>query len=185
MLYLPHHSKKRLKIMKKKHIPILLIALALIAVMGAWIVANHNNSEPETEIVAEEETNPDDLTESDDFELEDREEGNGIVFDEEGDGAVVEKVEKEASDFFGEWEATSDQGHYLYGSVDITVKEDGTWEGAITGEPLNGTWEDKGDHLHMNNDLFSFDLAFSSSGNLVMIDTDSEDPIYTVLTKKQ
>ena len=97
----------------------------------------------------------------------------------------VEKVEKEASDFFGEWEATSDQGHYLYGSVDITVKEDGTWEGAITGEPLNGTWEDKGDHLHMNNDLFSFDLAFSSGGNLVMIDTDSEDPIYTVLTKKQ
>jgi hypothetical protein len=54
MLYLPHHSKKRLNIMKKKHIPILLIALALIAVMGAWIVANHNNSEPETEIVAEE-----------------------------------------------------------------------------------------------------------------------------------
>jgi hypothetical protein len=37
----------------------------------------------------------------------------------------------------------------------------------------------------MNNDLFSFDLAFSSGGNLVMIDTDSEDPIYTVLTKKQ
>lgn len=171
--------------MKKKHIPILLIALALIAVLGAWIVVDHNrDAEPETEIVAEDETNPDDLTESDDFELDEREEGNGIAFEEEGDGAVVDTVEKDASDFFGEWEATSDQGRYLYGSIDITVKEDGTWDGEITGEPLNGTWEDMGDHLHMNNEIFSFDLAFSDSGNLVLIDTDSEDVIYTVLTKK-
>jgi hypothetical protein len=37
----------------------------------------------------------------------------------------------------------------------------------------------------MNNEIFNFDLAFSSGGNLMMIDTDDEDPIYTVLTKKQ
>ena len=168
--------------MKKKYIIFLLIALALIAAMCAFIVTKHNDS---TEIVVEEEADPNDLTDSDDFELQEMEEGNGIAVDEEGDGAVVETVKKEVSDYYGEWEATSDQAHYLYGSIDITVKEDGTWEGEITEEPLSGTWEDQGDHLHMNNEIFNFDLAFSSGGNLMMIDTDNEDPIYTVLTKKQ
>ena len=176
-------SKEEAIIMKKRHILRLLIALALIAAMCAWIVAKHNKDN--TNIVVEDQVDPNDLTESDDFELEEREEGNGIAFDEEGDGASVETVKKDVSDFYGEWEATSDQAHYLYGSIDITVKEDGTWEGEITEEPLNGTWEDMGDHLHMNNDIFSFDLAYSNGGNLMMIDTDSDDVIYTVLTKKQ
>jgi len=169
--------------MKKKHLPILLIALALIALMGAWILANHNSDidGADTDVVED----PLDATESDDAELVEKEEGNGIAFDEEGDGAVVETVEKDTNDFFGDWEATSDMGHYLYGSIELTVKEDGTWEGEITGEPLSGTWEDKGDHLHMNNEIFSFDLAFSDSGNLVLIDTDSNDVLYTVLTRKQ
>jgi hypothetical protein len=169
--------------MKKKHLPILLIALALIALMGAWILANHNSDidSADTEVVED----PLDATESDDAELVEKEEGNGIAFDEEGDGAVVETVDKDTNDFFGDWEATSDMGHYLYGSIELTVKEDGTWEGEITGEPLSGTWEDMGDHIHMNNEIFSFDLAFSDSGNLVLIDTDSNDVVYTVLTKKQ
>ena len=167
---------------KKTTIILILIGLALIGILGGWIAVNHDSS---AEIVAEDvEADPDDLTEPDDFELEERDEGNGIAFDEESDGAVVETVEKDVSDFFGEWEATSDQGLYLYGSIDITVNEDGTWDGEITEEPLSGTWEDQGDHIHMNNEIFSFDLAFSNSGNLVLIDTDSDDVIYTVLTRK-
>lgn len=166
--------------MKKKYIPFLIIALLLIGALTAYIITSHDSEVPETEM----EVDPDDLTESDDIELEEREEGSGITFDEEGDGAVVEPVKTDVSAFYGEWEATSDMGHYLYGSIDITVKEDGTWEGEITEEPLEGTWEDMGDHLHMNNELFSFDLAFSEGGNLVLIDTDSDDVVYTVLTKK-
>lgn len=168
--------------MKKKLIPFIIIGLILVGALAAWIVVSHQEKEiPETVM----EKDPNDLTESDDIELEIRDEGNGIAFEEEGDGAVVETVQKDISDFYGEWEATSDQGLYLYGSIDITVKEDGTWEGEITEEPLSGTWEDMGDHIHMNNDIFSFDLAFSNSGNLVLIDTDSDDVLYTVLTKKQ
>ena len=83
--------------MKKKYIPVLLIALALIAAMCAWIVVKHNKDN--TTIVVEDQVDPNDLTDSDDFELEEMEEGSGIAFDEEGDGASVETVQKEVSDF--------------------------------------------------------------------------------------
>ncbi|MBE6019472.1 MAG: hypothetical protein E7230_03925 [Clostridiales bacterium] len=168
--------------MKKKHIPFMIIAIVLIAVMAAWLIASHK---PEEVVVTEED--PLDQTESDAIDLEERE-GNDISFEEEDDEAVIEKVETEVSKYFGSWEATSDMALYLYGNIDITVKEDGTWEGNITGEPLGGTWEDKGDHLHMNDtlaELFDFDLAFDKGGHLILIDTDNDDEVHTVLTKKQ
>lgn len=169
--------------LKKKHIPLILIGILLVAILGGWVLAKHNNTE---EVVITED-DPTDLTEPDDSDLIERE-GNDISFEEEGEGAVIEKVESDASAYFGEWEATSDMALYLYGSIEITVKEDGTWEGKITGEPLGGTWEDMGDHLHMNDtlaELFDFDLAFDKGGHLILIDTDNDDEIYTVLTKKK
>lgn len=170
--------------MKKKYIPVLLIAVALIAALGAWIILSHNSSDnkrADDSIMTEEE----DLTESDDEELIEKEEGNGIAFDAESDDAVFEKKEADESAYYGAWEATSDLALYLYGSIDILVKEDGTWEGHITGEPLGGKYDYLGDHMHMNDDLFSFDLAFDQDGNLIMIDTDSDDEIHIVLTKAE
>ena len=169
---------------KKKYI-IAVIAVALICGLAVWGITSHNKP---ADNEAVEEQDPDDLTEDDDLEFGE-DEGNGIVFEEESDGAVIVKVNKDPSDYVGKWEATSDMAKYLYGSIDITVKKDGTWEANITGETLGGDWVDKGDHLHMNDtvgEIFSFDLAFDQQGNLIMIDSDSEEDgdIYTVLTKK-
>ena len=108
----------------------------------------------------------------------------GIMYSIEDDEVSVTKVKRDKSDFYGSWEAKSDRAKYLYGNIDIKVNESGTWSGDITGEKLNGIWEYHSDYMHMNNDLFSFDLAFDKSGNLVLIDTDSEDEINIVLTKK-
>ena len=111
-------------------------------------------------------------------------EGNGIHFKEEYEGAELHMVESSPSAYAGSWEATSDQAVYLYGNVDITINGDGTWKGNITEEDCVGTWEDLGDHLHMVCDLFSFDLAFETGGNLIMTETGSDYVLNTVLTKK-
>lgn len=111
-------------------------------------------------------------------------EGNGIVFEEETDGLVVEKVSAEPEKYFGTWKATSDKAMYLYGNIDITVNKDGTWTANITDEDLKGTWEDEGDHLHMGGNFFEFDLAFNKDGTLFLIETGDDSNFNTVLTKQ-
>ncbi|MBQ6440342.1 MAG: hypothetical protein IJJ06_09510 [Mogibacterium sp.] len=112
-------------------------------------------------------------------------EGSGIEFEQEEDNAKLAFVKKDPSAFYGSWTATSDKAIYLYGNIDITVKENGTWTGNITGEKLGGKWEQVGDHLHMDNDLFSFDLSFESSGEMILIETGDDYTFNTVMTKKQ
>ena len=107
-----------------------------------------------------------------------------IDYSEEDDEYEIQKKESAASDYFGTWIATSDKAEYLYGNVEITVNEDKSWTANITGLDLDGDWEDNGDSLHMNNELFSFDLAFSESGNLILIETNNGDEITTVLSRK-
>lgn len=107
-----------------------------------------------------------------------------VHHNQEDDEAVIERVEADESDFYGTWVAKSDRAQYLYGNIEVTVKEDGTWTGNITDEELSGKWTAKGDHLHMNNDLFSFDLAFDKYGDLIFIDSEAEDDINIVLSKK-
>lgn len=110
--------------------------------------------------------------------------GNGIRFEQETEGLIIEKVKSDPGKYFGSWKATSDKAMYLYGNVDITVNEDGTWKGNITEEDLQGSWEDKGDHLHLTSDLFSFDLAFDKDGTLFLIETGQDSTFNTVLTKQ-
>ena len=172
--------------MKKKYIAFIIIGIVLIASMGALILSQHNKSTADEASVTEDDST--NLTESSqEALLEEQEEGSGIGFVEESDEAVVTIVEKEKASYFGEWEATSDLAHYLYGNIEVTVKEDGTWSGEISGEPFGGKWTDEGDHLHMDDggELFTFDLAFSDNGNLMLIDTDSDDVVYSVLTPKK
>lgn len=111
-------------------------------------------------------------------------ETSGISFEQEEDDAKIVLVEKDPSEFFGSWTATSDKASYLYDNIDITVNPDGTWSGDITGEKLKGKWKQVGDHLHMDNELFSFDLAYESSGKLLLIETGDDANFNTVLTKK-
>ena len=51
-------------------------------------------------------------------------------------------------------------------------------------EPVFDKWKKVGDHLHMDNELFSFDLAYESSGKLILIETGEDASFNTVMTKK-
>ena len=167
--------------MNKKGLLIGIMLVVVAALIAGFAFANHQNNKPEDEIPPQ----------SEDAELmedEDVVEGNGIMFEEEMDGADIVKAQAKEEDFYGTWEATSDMALYLYGNIDVTVNKDGTWKGNITGEELGGKYEYLGDHMHMTDSLagiFDFDLAFDKGGNLILIDTDSDDEVNTVLTKKK
>ena len=111
---------------------------------------------------------------------------NGIYFDEEADGAEIVAKKKSSDEFVGSWKATSGQSIYQYGNVDIEVKEDGTWSGNVSGEPLTGKWSETDEGLHLTSDLFDCDLMFTEDNVLVMRYSPNEDGEYltTVLTKK-
>lgn len=95
------------------------------------------------------------------------------------DGVV--KVDVPTKDFFGTWTADSEKAEYLYGSLEITINEDGTWKGDITGEKLHGTWEELDYGVHLFDEVLEWesDLFYTANDNFVL----SEDGMKVVLTK--
>ena len=117
-------------------------------------------------------------------ELAEMPEGEDTVYPEEVDGAVIEKVKTDPSKYVGTWEGKSYHAVELYGNIEVTVNSNGTWTANITEDNLKGKWTDKGDHLHMESDVFTFDLAFDKEGSMVLIEGEGDDALYTVLEKK-
>ena len=114
---------------------------------------------------------------------------NGIVFEEEGDEAVVRLIKTDPAKFVGKWEATSGQSLYQYGNVDITVKANGTWKGNISEEELSGKWVQHDKGIYLTSDLFNIQLDYTDEDVMIMsYQPDPEDdPTYvirTVLTRK-
>lgn len=165
---------------KKKLIIIALVVLAAIVAL-VFGLKSVGSSKTDSDVPAE---SGEDVVETDVVD-------NGISFDEEEEGADIVKVEAPDEDFYGAWTATSGMALYLYGNIDITIKEDGTWSGNITEEDMSGTWTREGTDLHVVSDDGDIDFlfAFTESGSLVMQrDTADEgeeaDYVNTVLTKK-
>lgn len=164
--------------MKFKIISLLMVFMMVFTVMSACSKDEESGSKPSGEVYESAEGLVDENGEIVEQET------NGISFEQEDEGAEIVLVETDPSKFFGSWTATSDKAIYLYGNIDITVNENGTWTGDITGEKLGGKWEQVGDRLHMDDDLFSFDLAFESSGELLLIETGDDYTFNTVMTRK-
>ena len=165
---------------KKKLIIVALVVLAAIVAL-VFGLKSAGGSKTDSDVPAE---GTEDVVESDVMD-------NGISFDEEEEGADIVKVEAPDEDFYGTWTATSGMALYLYGNIDITIKEGGTWSGNITEEDMSGTWTREGTDLHVVSDDGDIDFlfAFTEGGNLVMQrDTAEEgeesDYVNTVLTKK-
>ena len=163
--------------MKRKYISLLLIFMMMLTLFAACSKKDESQK-PSGDVYESAEGTVDengDLVEQS---------GNGVTFKEEDEDAHLAFVGKEPEDLFGSWTATSDKAIYLYGNLDVTVNSDGTWTGNVTGEEIGGKWKKVGDHLHMDNELFSFDLAYESSGKLILIETGEDASFNTVMTKK-
>lgn len=112
---------------------------------------------------------------------------NGIFFEEEAEGYQPKIVKTETSDFIGEWEATSGNAHYLFGNLELDIKEGGIWTGNVTEEDVRGTWKESNNGLALKGEIFSCKLAFSSKNKLLLEYVpyeDSTDSVLVVMTKK-
>lgn len=113
-------------------------------------------------------------------------EGNGIVYEEEAEGAELTFRKEDPSMFYGEWVATSDQSAHLYGNVDLMVNENHTWTGNITDEELSGKWKETKTGIKIEYDTFSLYLDFDGNGTLIMTEKgqNGASDFHTVLKRK-
>lgn len=154
---------------------------------GEQVAPEQNNDPPvSSESINEEEIEGDTVDLEDDPYLQEKE-TNDIRFEQEMEGAEINRTMVDPSKFTGKWEATSDQAIFFYGNVDLVVNSNGSWTADITEEKLGGTWKEAGDHIHLDDTSrldFDFDLSFDKTGALIMTETaDDGTEINTVLTK--
>lgn len=123
------------------------------------------------------------MTEEEELELMD----NGVVYDEEADGAKLTYKQSSDLDYIGTWAITSGNAIYLYGNFKITIRPDGRWNGTIVDEKVSGKWKFAHNKMTLTSDTFKADLQFTTDGVLVMQENrgDEEEPdiITVVLTK--
>ncbi len=117
--------------------------------------------------------------------LEIEEEGNDFdnpAYDNEMEDAEVKETNAAEDAFYGKWTATSNRAHYLYGNIDLEIKNDGSWTGNITEEDYSGTWSYNGEYITLESDLVNCDLFFAEDGQLMFRDHTFPDDL-VVLTK--
>ena len=166
--------------MDKKGLLIGIIVVVVAALIAGFAFANYQSNKPEDEIPPQ----------SEDAELmedEDVVEGNGIMFEEEMDGADIVKAQAKEEDFYGTWEATSDLALVFFTDLDNTLIY--SHNRNITEEKMDGAWRMEGNTMHVINEWIDVTLCFTEDGTLVMQRNDAEegepeDMVNTVLTRK-
>ena len=172
---------------KKKLLIILLIALAVVCVILFITLKDRATKEDYEQVVPVEDPAINDPEKYDpESGIRLIPEGNGIVFEEEQDGADIQYKDEDYSKFVGEWVATSDMSNQLYGNVDITINEDHTWSGNITDDEYSGECVDAENGIDIKVRSFDFNLAFDENGTLILTryGKDGNSDIHTVMTRK-
>lgn len=152
---------------KKLKILIPLIAILVIVLVVFIITLNNRNDSVQGEDIPSSEP--------------------GVASDyyiEEDEDAQNKYVQHDASDFVGTWTATSSQTEYIFGNVDLSIQEDGSWSGSVADTQLKGTWKeaDEGIRLHSTNfDYIYYTLSYTD-GNVVVLRRD--DGAKAVIIKK-
>ena len=168
---------------KKLWILIIVMLIAIVAAV-ALIIHGRNADVGENDDVIYDDSGYEDeeVIDMDEFD-------NGIVYDEEVEGAEISfKDAANEEDFYGSWSAESGHSLYLYGNVDLTIEEGGKWHGNIVDEDTEGTWTFDGKSMKLTSELFEVTLTFAEDGKLIMQEDregngNSEDFINIVLTK--
>ena len=111
---------------------------------------------------------------------EEKEEG---IMEDEDEAFELETKRVEETFFVGHWVAEGEKAEYMYGNVDITIHDDGTWDGNITDEDIHGQWSKNGDGIKLVSDVIPFNMVYSSNNNVILQEVDEPD-MKVVLTKK-
>ena len=169
---------------------IALVCIALLALGGSYLASRFSGGPQDEDTAYDESIDTSQASEASDDEDDPitKDYDNGIYFEEEEEDAVITPKKAQESDFVGRWEATSGQSAYYYGNVELNIKENGTWTGNITEEPLTGKWVRKDAGIYLTSEIFNCTLEFTQEGSLIMLEDyedSDEEPVVVVLTKKK
>ena len=122
--------------MKKKTLVLFIIIGALASVIAiSFLIQYRANEDASDQNVAIED------------QIDDTEElKNTESYKEESEDAQINIASPGDRSFIGKWHADSAQAEYLYGNINLNVKDNNTWTGNVTGESISGKWTatDKG-----------------------------------------
>lgn len=168
----------------KKWILAVLIIAVIAAAAAVFAIASGRDKESADSDEAEELTLDQEIDkEIESLEIE--EEGNDFddpTYNNEMEEAVVNETSAAEEAFYGKWTANSNRAHYLYGNIDLEIKDDGSWTGNITEEDYSGKWSYNGEFITLESDLVNCDLFFAEDGQLMFRDHTFPDDL-VVLTK--
>ncbi|MBR0127574.1 MAG: hypothetical protein IJL99_04870 [Firmicutes bacterium] len=98
--------------------------------------------------------------------------------------AKAEELNKDETNFFGTWEATSNNAKYLYGHLLITINEDGTFDADITDEKFSGTWEKIDGGIKYDSELIHGKLFFGKKCRMVIEEETEDEDLHVTLVKR-
>lgn len=160
---------------KQHYIPVVLSIILLISfgfsACGASDENNPAKSENNTSVI---DSNVDDETISDDPARDSDEEFDQLLVDKANktSNKDAKSLNSDASNFYGTWSATSERAKYLYGNLDITINQDGTFNANVTGEDFSGTWTKTDYGIHFDNEYLWGVMYYNDKCNMIFDDDD-------------
>ena len=124
-----------------------------------------------------------DISEEEEMEIV----NNGIVYEEETDGADLHFRKSSDLEYIGKWAITSGNAIYMYGNLELNILPAGKWTGMIVDEKVSGKWTFDKNKMHLTSEILNADLAFTDGGKLVMQEDrgiDGEEDIVTVVLSR-
>ena len=166
----------------KRRITALMLILMMILSVAALTACGKKGEDPDADIEGTTEYEQDYIDSLTEIENDGPSDYDQPKYDSEEDGAEVVKKEHPAEDFYGSWKATSKRSAYMYGNVDITIKEDGTWNGNVTEEDFHGKWTyDNGAVVIKDSeDIIDFTLFYNDDGYLMFCNNEIPEDSYVL-----
>lgn len=100
----------------------------------------------------------------------------------------AEALNKDPENFYGTWISTSADAENLYGTLEITIKEDGTFNADITDMKMSGSWKKIDGGIAFSNDLISGEIYYGPTCVMTFReyteDGEDDETIEVVLKKK-
>ena len=99
----------------------------------------------------------------------------------------AEKLNEDPESFYGTWVSTSPDAENLYGNLEITILENGTFVANITGEKLRGKWKKIDGGIEYKNELISGKIYYGPTCIMTFeefAEDEENDDIEVVLIKK-
>lgn len=93
---------------------------------------------------------------------------DAVDFENLSPAEQAQELNKHEESFYGTWSATSAKAEHLYGNLDLTINEDGTFDGNVFQMDFKGTWEKIDEGISLDSDFIEGALYFGEKCRLVI-----------------